>query len=133
KNHPVPWTFARPFAVNGLRTGSDDFPDRQIVLPDYFEHLRGAERIYVHKFCDLGHVTAVRRLVKNDVDVFKRGRDDSAIAQIAVDEFGTLVDPGRLAAAMRLRLQIIQNARPPAYPHQQINHVRADQACSTSY
>ena len=72
--------FAGAFAINSLRARSHDFFDRQLFLPDYFEHLCGAERVHVHKFCHLGHVTAVRSLVKDDVDLIQRSRNRIAIA-----------------------------------------------------
>jgi hypothetical protein len=100
KNQSMVWTITGAFAVNSLRACDDDFLNRQILLADYFKHLGSAERIHVHKFCHLWHVTAVGSLVKNDVDFVECGGNRLAIAQIAVNEFRFGVDPRRLSAAM---------------------------------
>ena len=114
------------FAVNRLRTRDDDFLDRQILFANDFEHLRGAERIDVHVFRDLGHVTAVSRLVKDDVDLVERRRDRLAIAHVAFDKLRGGIDPRRFAAAMRVRLEIIQDANFPAFANEKIGQVRTD-------
>src|SRR5581483_135003 len=92
------------------------------------EHLCGAERIHVHVFRDLGHVTAVGRLVKDDVDLIQSGGDRCAIPDVALDKFRAFVDPRRLAAFVRVRLEIIEYANLPAFAHEKIDNVRTDQA-----
>jgi hypothetical protein len=47
----------------------------------------------MHVFRDLGHVTAVGSLVKNDVDLVKRSADRFAVAQIALNKFRSIVNP----------------------------------------
>src|SRR6266581_6981387 len=78
-------------------------------------------------FRDLGHKSAVSRLVKDDVDVVKRGADRFAIAQVAFNEFHLIRYPRRFSAAMRLRLKIIQDAYFPAFSHEQVGYMRTDQ------
>jgi len=131
KNQSVLGTIAGAFTVNGLRTRNDDFFNRQISLPDQFEHLRGTERIHMHKFCNFWHVTSVRSLTKDDVDSVERGGDGVAIAQIAFNEFRLVGDPRRLAALVRVRFQVIEHAHFPAFADEQVDHVRADQARAT--
>src|SRR5438067_2736348 len=67
KNQSMFRTIARAFAVDSLRAGDHDFLNRQVFLADDLEYLGRAERIYMHKFRNLWHVTAVGGLVKNDV------------------------------------------------------------------
>ena len=83
-------------------------------------------------FDDLRHVSAVSCLVKDDVDLVERGRDGVAIAHVALDEFCLFIDPRRFTATMRVRLKIIERANLPAFAHEQINNVRADQARTAS-
>jgi len=120
--------FPGAFAVNGLRASGDNFSNRQIFLANNFEHLRGAERIDMHVFGDLGHVAAVGSLMKDDVDLVERSRNHVAIAQIGVNKFRLFVYPRRSSAAMRLRFKIIETAHFPALAHQQIGNMRADKA-----
>jgi len=80
----------------------------------------------MHIFYDLGHVTAVRGLVKNNVDPIERGSNRIAIPHVALDEFGPGVYPCRLSAAVRLRLEIIQRAYLPAFSNEKIDNVRTD-------
>src|SRR4029453_13709611 len=101
-------TIAGAFAVNSLRAGNNNFLNRQGFLADYFKHLGSAERIHMHKFCDLGHVTPVGCLVKNHVDLVERGGNRIAITQITLNEFRFLVDPGRLSPPVSLWFQIIE-------------------------
>src|SRR5437016_14505607 len=102
------------FAVNGLRAGDDNFSNRQIFFANNFEHLRGAERIDMHVFGDLGHVAPVSSLMKDNVDLVERSRNRVAIAQIGINKFRLFVYPRRSSAAMRLRLKIIESAHLPA-------------------
>ncbi len=67
--------------------------------------------------------------MKNDVDVRERVLNRLAIAQIALYKFGVAVDPSRLATLMRVRFEIIENPHAPAFAHEQIDHMRTDQAC----
>ncbi len=97
--------------------------NRQVLFADHLEHLRGAERIDVNVFRDLGHVATVSRLVKYHVNLVERGGDGVAIAHIAFDKFDVLVDPGRFAAPMRLRLEIVEHAHRPAFANKQIGKV----------
>ena len=120
--------FARALAVNGLRACDDNFFYRQILLADNLEHLRCSERINLNKFGDLRHVTAIRSLMKDNIDLVQGSSDGIAISQIAFDELRARVDPRRLAALVRVRLKIIEHAHFPALAHQQIGNVRADQA-----
>ena len=81
----------------------------------------------MHVFRDLRHVTAVRGLVKNNVDPIERGSNRIAIPHVALDEFRLGIYPCRLSAAVRLRLEIIQRANLPTFAHEKIDNVRADQ------
>src|SRR5204863_8916424 len=132
KDQSVLRTFARAFAVNGLRAGNDDLFDREIFLSNHFKHLCRAQRIHVHKFRDLRHVPAVRGLVKNNLDPIERGSNRIAVSHVALDQFGLGVYPCRLSAAVRLRLEIIQRAHLPTFAHEKIDNVRADQTRSAS-
>src|SRR4029077_20210045 len=85
KNQSMFRTVAGAFAVDSLRAGDDDFLNRQVFLAADFEHLGSAERIYMHKFRNLWHITAVGSLVKNDVYLVERGDDRVAITQITVN------------------------------------------------
>ena len=116
-------TIARAFAVDSLRAGDHDFLNRQVFLADDLEHLGSAERIYMHKFRNLWHVTAVGSLVKNDVCLVERGDNRVAITQIAVSEFRLLVDPGRLSATVGLRFQVIERPNLPAFVHEKVDHM----------
>src|ERR1700736_4265535 len=69
--------------------------------------------------------------MKNDVDLVERSGNGCAVAQIALDEFGSFVDPRRLAAAMRLRFEIIQDANFPTLTYEQIANVRPNQSGAT--
>ena len=132
KDQSVLGTFARAFAVNGLRAGNDDLFNRKIFLPNHFKHLCRAERIHVHIFRDLRHVTAVRGLVKNNVDPIERSSNRIAIPHVALDEFRLGIYPCRLSAAVGLRLEIIQRANLPTFAHEKIDNVRADQTRGAS-
>src|SRR5881409_1918008 len=123
KNQSMFRTIAGPFAVNSLRARNDNLLNRQGFLADHFEHLGSAERIHVHKFCDLWHVTAVGSLVEDDVDLVERGGNRVTITQITVNEFRLLVDPSRLSAAMSLWFQIIERPDLPAVIHQKAHDV----------
>src|SRR5262249_20943737 len=125
-------TLARAFAVDGLRAGNDDLFNWQIPFANDFEHLCGAQRIHMHKFRDLGHVTAVRGLVKNDVDPVERSRNRVAIPHVALDEFRLGIYPRRLSTAVRLRLEIIKRAHLPTLAHEKIDNVRTDQTRGAS-
>ena len=118
--------FARAFAVNSLRARNDDLFDREIFLANDFNHLCRAQRIHVHIFRDLRHVTAVGGLVKNNVDVVERSGNRIAVPHVALDEFGLGIYPCRLSAAVGLRLEIIQRANLPTLAHEKIDNVRAD-------
>src|ERR1041385_5946363 len=131
KNHSVLRTFRRAFAVNRLRAGDDNLFDRQIFFPNYFQHLSGAERVHVHELRHLRHVTAIRRLMEENVNLVERGPDGVAVAQIAAPEFGVFVQPGRLTMAMRLRLELVQSPDGPPFSHEEIDQVRSDQAGTT--
>jgi hypothetical protein len=89
--------------------------NRQVLLANDFQHLRGAEAVNAHVFRNLRHVTAVGRLVKDNVDAPQRGTHRLAIGYVAFDEFGVVSDPGRLSVAMRLRLEVVQDADAPAF------------------
>src|SRR5262245_25005480 len=124
----MPWTFACAFAVNGLRAGNDDLFDREIVLPNDFKHLCCAERIHMHILRNLRHVTAVRGLVKNNVDSIERSSNRIAIPYVALNEFRLGIYPCRLSATVRLRFEIIQGPHLPTLLHKSVYNMRADQA-----
>ncbi len=90
------------------------------MFPDDLEHLGSAETIYPHIFRDLRHVTAVRRLMKHDVDVAQSSGDSLPIGNIAFAELDVIANPGRFAFSVRLRLKIIENPNPPAFAFQQV-------------
>src|SRR5436190_21729893 len=85
----------------------------------------------MHIFRDLWHVTAVRGLVKNDVNPVQRSGNRITIPDVALDEFGVGIYPCRLSAAVCLRLEIIQRAHLPTFAHEKIDNVRADQTRGT--
>ena len=114
---------AGALAVHSLRARDNDFFNRQVFFADDFENLRSAERINMHKFRNLWHVTAVGGLVKNGVYFVESGNNRVAIAQIALYEFRFLVDPSRLSAAMRLWFQIIERPNLPASIHEKIDYM----------
>jgi hypothetical protein len=116
-------TLARAFAVNGLRAGNDDLFDREVFLANDFNHLGRAQRIHVHIFRDLRHVTAKGGLVKNNVDVVERSSNRITIPHVSPDEFGLGIYPCRLSAAVGLRLEIIQRANLPTLAHEKIDNV----------
>ena len=47
----------------------------------------------MHVFRDLGHVSTVSSLMKDDVDLVERGTDRFALAQIAFSKFRSIVNP----------------------------------------
>src|SRR4029079_6050242 len=121
-------TIASAFAVNGLRGCDDDLFDRQILLANDLEHLRGAETVNPNVFCDFRHVAAVRRLVEHYVDVTQGGADRFAVGHVALDELDLVRDPGWFAFAMGLRLEVIQDAHCPPFASQEIGQVRTNQS-----
>src|SRR4029077_7733971 len=123
---------AGTFAVDSLRARNHDFFYRQAFFADNFEHLRRAEGIHVDEFCKLRHVTAIRSLMEDDIDVVYRGSDRIAIAQIRFDEFRLFVNPRWLPPPVGLGLEIIQPTHVPALPHENIDNVGPDKACGTS-
>jgi hypothetical protein len=86
----------------------------------------------VHIFGNLRHVTAVRGLMENNVDSLERSSNRIAIPHVALDEFRFGIYPRRFSAAVRLRLEIIQSAHLPAFAHEKIDNVRADQTRGAS-
>ena len=85
----------------------------------------------MHEFRDLGHVTAVRRLMKHNVDAVERSSDRVAIPHVALDKFRLGIYPWRLSAAVRLRLEIIHCPHRPAFRYEKIDNMRADQTRAT--
>src|ERR1700694_4581913 len=128
KNQAMFETFACSFAVNSLRTRYHDFLDRQIFFSNDFQHLRGAERVDVYVFRDLGHVTAVSSLMKDDVDLIECGCNCVTITNVSLDEICVLLDPSRLAALVRVRLKVVQHANFPTFAHEEVRYMRADEA-----
>ena len=90
------------------------------------------ERIHMHEFRDLRHVTAVRGLVKNNVDPIERSSNRIAVPHVALNEFGLGIYPRRFSAAVGLRLEIIQRANLPTFAHEKIDNVRADKTRGAS-
>jgi len=80
----------RAFAVDGLRRCDDDLLDRQFFVADDFEHLDGAEAVDVNVLCDFGHVTTVRGLMKDNVDVLQRGCYARAVLDISLNELSSV-------------------------------------------
>jgi hypothetical protein len=80
----------------------------------------------MHIFRNLGHVTAVRGLVKDNINPVERSGNLTAITHVALNEFRLGIYPGRLAAAVRLRFEIIQRAHLPTFAHEKINNMGAD-------
>src|SRR2546423_820845 len=81
---------------------------------------RGAEAVDMAVLRDLGHVAAIGRLVKHHVDVAQHVGDRGAIADVGRAELGRRGHPGWLAVAVRLRLQVIEDANLPALAQQQV-------------
>src|SRR5205085_8655748 len=92
------WTHPRTFAVHRLRTRHYDLADGQVFLTDHLEHERSAERIYLHILGDLRHVTAVSRLMENNIDIFNCSGNRLSIPNIALEKFGFGVNPVRPAS-----------------------------------
>jgi hypothetical protein len=67
-------------------------------------------------------------LVEDNLYVVQRVRDGFSIGQIAFDELDVVPDPRRLAAPMRLRLEVIENPDLPAFSLQRLGHMRTNQA-----
>ena len=128
KDEPVRGAGRRALAVDGLRAGDDDLLDGQVVLADDLQHLRGAEAVDLHVLGDLGHVAAVRALVKDHVDAFHGGAHRRAVSQIALDKFRLLVDPGGFAEAVGLGFEVVEDANGPAFAEEVVGDVRADEA-----
>src|SRR5437763_9169111 len=126
-------TLSGALAVNCLRARDDEFFNWQSFLANDFEHLCRTKRVHVNEFGNLRHIPAVSRLVKNDFDIFKRGRYCGMIAQIALNEFRFFFEPGWFSAAMRLRLEIIERAHSPTFADQHVHEVRADEASGSRH
>src|SRR5262249_28744350 len=105
---------------------------RKIFLSNNFEHLCCAKRIYMHIFCDLWHVTAVRSLVKNYFDPIERSRNRIAVSDVPLDEFRAGIYPRRLSTSVSLGFEVIQYAHLPPFAHEKIDNVRADQTRGAS-
>jgi hypothetical protein len=86
----------------------------------------------MHIFHNFRHVTAIRGLVKNNVYPIERGSNRIAIPHVTLDEFRVGIYPGRLSAAVRLRLEIIQRAHLPTFAHEKIDNMRPDQTRGAS-
>src|SRR5438105_3716377 len=70
--------------------------------------------------------------MKNDVDVRERVLNRGPIPQIAVHKLGVVVYPGRLAAFVGVRFEVIENPHVPALAHEQIGDVRTDEPGAAS-
>ena len=92
------------------------------------QQLGRAEAVDVDVLRHLRHVAAVRRLVEDHVDTVEGREDGGAVADVADAELGAVRKPGGRAAAVGLRLQVVQDADRPALAEQQVHDVRADQA-----
>ena len=123
---------ARALAVNRLRARNDYLSYRKVFLANDFQHLRRSERIHVHVFGNFRHVTAICRLMKNDINIAQHVFSCVAITEIALHKFCIAIDPGRLAALVRIRFQIVENSYAPALPHEQIRDMRTDQTGAPS-
>src|SRR4029453_13789845 len=129
-NETVFGALARTLTVNRLRAGNDYFLDGQIFFPNEFEYLRRAERIHVHVFRHLRHVTAIRRLMKNYIDIPQDVLNGLTITQIAPYKLGILVDPRWFPSLVRIWFEVVEDSHPPAFVHEQIGDVRTDQTRS---
>jgi len=69
---------------------------------------------------------AVNSLQARDTPLF-----DRQMTEIPLHELRGGVDPGRPAAFVRVRFQVIEHRHPPTFAREQIGDVRTDQACST--
>ncbi len=67
--------------------------------------------------------------MKNDVDILQRGGHSRAITDVALDELGVLDSPtAGLPSLWVFGSRLSRMRTRPAFPHEQINEVRADQA-----
>jgi hypothetical protein len=86
----------------------------------------------MHIFRNLGHVTAVCGLVKNNVNPIERSGNCIAVPHVALDKFRPGIYPCRLATSVRLRLEIIQGAHLPTFAHEKIDNMRTNQTSGAS-
>ena len=96
------------------------------MIPDYLQHLRGAEAVDEDILCHLWHVAAVCGFVKYNVDIRQRRAHGLVILNIATVKLGCWVDPFWFAVLVSLWLEIVDYADGPAFAQKQINNVRAD-------
>jgi len=128
ENKSMLGTNSRTLAVNRLRTGHYYLADGQVLLANNFQKLGSSERVYVHVFRNLRHVTAVGGLVEDDVDIAQGVGHGRPIAHIALQKLDLIGNPGRLAATMRLWFEIVEHADLPSVGHEQVGDVRTDEA-----
>jgi hypothetical protein len=133
EDEPVLLAGRRSFAVDGLRRGDDDLFDRQVLVPDDLEHLGGAEAVDVHVLAHLGHVASVGCLVKDDVHAFERRSRGGPVADVGVNELGFRWYPGRLAVAVGLGFEVVEDADFVALVQEKAAEVRADQTRPAGY
>ncbi len=119
------------FAVDGLRACDDYLFDGQVVVANDFQQLRGAEAVDEHVLGHLGHVAAVGGLVEDDVDVLEGGEHGVVVLDFALAELGGGIDPGGLAELVGVGLEIVEDADGPAFGEQEVDDVRADEACAS--
>ena len=62
--------------------------------------------------------------MKNDIDICEHSRNRFSIAQIALNEFRTVIDPGWFAALVRVRLNVVENANLPPFTYEQVHKMR---------
>ena len=77
----------------------------------------------MNKLHDLGHVSAIGSLVKDDVDVIERGDYCFSITQVALDELRVFVYPCGFAAPVRILLKIVEHTHFPSFTDEQIDNV----------
>ena len=116
------------FAVDGLRAGDENFFDRQVVVADELEHLRGAEAVDEDVLRHLRHIAAVGRLVEDDVDVLECGEHRCRVLHIALHEFGGGINPAWAAELVGIGLEVVEDADTPAFADEEVGDVRPDEA-----
>ena len=89
--------FVLAFAIDGLRRGHYDFPNREIVLHDEFEQHGGAEGVDVDVLADPRHEAAEGSLMADIVHAVEGLHEILFGAHVAFDEIHLGSQPIRLA------------------------------------
>jgi hypothetical protein len=108
------------FAVDGLRGGDDDFSEGHSLVADDLEHLGCAEAVDLDILSHLRHVAAVGSLVEDDVYTFECRSHGLPVTDVGVQELGLGWYPGRLAVAVGLGFEVVEDAHPVTLLQEQV-------------